>query len=126
MPDASGDDRWPDARQHDIMAGERRLSRPDSALPDWHIPDASYRPIPIAWFAAAFLAQMVALTAIFAALVGISGWLTIAVSALVTGVLAQWTWMRGMKDAAPGWQAATVLVLAAQLGLVCAGAATRL
>lgn len=108
------------------MAGERRLSRPDSALPDSIIPDASYRPIPIAWFAAAFLVQMVALTGIFTALIAVSGWITIAMSALVTGVLGRWTWERGMKDAAAGWQIATVMVLTAQLALVCLGATTRI
>ncbi len=39
---------YPNPREEDIYAGERRVSRPDSALPDWHIPDAAYRPIPIA------------------------------------------------------------------------------
>lgn len=108
------------------MAGDRRLSRPDSALPDWHIPDAKYRPIPIAWFAAAFLLQMVVLTAIFVILSGQTGWITIALSALATGALGMWTWDRGMKDAGNGWKIATVLMLTAQLAFVCLGAASRI
>lgn len=108
------------------MAGERRLSRPDSALPDWHIPDASYRPIPIAWFAAAFLLQMIVLFALFMLLIGQSGWLTVGLASLATGAIGQWTWQRGMGKAGRGWRIATVLVLGAQLAFVCLGAAARI
>ena len=118
--------KYPDPREEDIYAGDRRLSRPDSALPDWHIPDAKYRPIPIAWFAAAFLLQMVVLTAIFVILSGQSGWITIALSALTKGALGMWTWERGMRDAGTGWKVATVLMLIAQLAFVCLGAASRI
>lgn len=121
MPDRQ----YPDPREEDIYAGDRRLSRPDSALPDWHIPDAAYRPIPIAWFAAAFLLQMTLLFAIFVVLIEQSGWVTIALSALATGALGKWTWERGMKDAGNGWRVATALMLAVQLSFVCLGAATR-
>lgn len=107
------------------MAGDRRVSRPDSALPDSIIPDAAYRPIPIAWFAAAFLLQMVVLFAIFVVLIGQSGWLTIALSSLATGGLGMWTWERGMKNAAAGWRFATALMLTVQLAFVCLGAASR-
>lgn len=118
--------KYPNPREEDIMAGDRRLSRPDSALPDWHIPDAKYRPIPIAWFAAAFLIQMAVLTFLFVATIGESGLLTIALSALATGALGIWTWERGMKDAGSGWKIATVLMLVAQLAFVCLGAAARI
>jgi hypothetical protein len=119
-------DQFPDPREEDIFAGDRRMSRPDSALPDWHIPDAAYRPIPIAWFAAAFLLQMVVLFALFVALIDQSGWVTIALSAMATGALGMWTWDRGMRDAGAGWKIATVVMLTAQLAFVCLGAATRL
>ena len=122
MPDGE----FPNPREEDIYAGERRISRPDSALPDWHIPDAAYRPIPIAWFAAAFLLQMAALFAIFVVLISQSAWVTIALSALATGALGKWTWERGIKDAGTGWQVATALMLAVQLAFVCLGAATRI
>ncbi|MDY7099433.1 MAG: hypothetical protein SXU28_14965 [Pseudomonadota bacterium] len=123
MPD---DDRFPDPREEDIMAGDRRLSRPDSALPDWHIPDASYRPIPIAWFAAAFLLQMIVLFGLFVVLIGQSGWLTIVLSGLATGALGMWTWDRGMRDAGTGWQVATIVMLGIQFGFVCLGASARI
>lgn len=122
MPDRE----YPDPREEDIYAGERRISRPDSALPDWHIPDATYRPVPIAWFAAAFLLQMVILTALFVMLLGQSGWLTIIMCILATLALGVWTWERGMRAAGIGWQIATAMMLAAQLGFVCLGAASRL
>lgn len=108
------------------MAGDRRLSRPDSALPDWHIPDASYRPIPIAWFAAAFLLQMIVLFGLFVVLIGQSGWLTIVLSGLATGALGMWTWDRGMRDAGTGWQVATIVMLGIQFGFVCLGASARI
>ena len=116
---------YPDPRKEDIMAGDRRVSRPDSALPDSIIPDASYRPIPIAWFAAALLAQMGALFALFVVLINRPGWVTIGLSVAVTAGLASWTWERGMKDAGQGWQVATALVLTGQLAFVCLGAAAR-
>lgn len=118
-------DKYPDPREEDIMVGDRRLSRPDSALPDWHIPDASYRPIPIAWFAAAFLLQMIVLVALFVVLIGVSGWFTIILSTIATGALGMWTWQRGMRTAGAGWRAATIVMLAVQLAFVCLGAASR-
>jgi hypothetical protein len=117
---------YPDPREEDIYAGDRRVSRPDSALPDWHIPDASYRPVPIAWFAAAFMMQMVVLTILFVMLLGQSGWVTIILCGLATLALGVWTWERGMRAAGSGWQTATALMLAAQFALVCLGAAPRL
>jgi len=109
----------------DIMAGDRRIARPDSALPDWHMPDAAYRPVPIAWFAAAFLLQMVVLTFLFIILFAKPAWVTIVLAAVTTGVLGAWTWDRGMKSAGAGWRIATAAMLAVQLGFVCLGAAAR-
>lgn len=128
MPDkgSNKDSDYPNPREEDIYAGDRRISRPDSAIPDWHIPDAKYRPIPIAWFAAAFLVQMVVLFAIFILLVGQTGWLTIALSSLATGAIGMWTWDRGMREASNGWRFATIVVLIAQLAFVCLGASARL
>lgn len=117
---------YPNPREEDIYAGERRVSRPDSALPDWHIPDASYRPIPIAWFAGAFLMQMVVLTVLFVMLLGQSGWVTIIMCGLATLALGMWTWGRGMRTAGRGWQFATIVMLAAQFAFVSLGAAARL
>ena len=124
MPDP--DPKYPNPREEDIYAGDRRLSRPDSALPDWHIPDAKYRPIPIAWFAAAFLLQMVVLVVIFMVLLDESAWITVVLCSLATGALGKWTWDRGMKDAGTGWKIATVLMLLFQLAFVYLGVAGRL
>jgi uncharacterized membrane protein len=115
----------PDPEPEDIMAGDRRIARPDTALPDWHMPDAAYRPVPIAWFTAAFLLQTVMLTFLFIMLLAKPAWVTIVLAAAATGVLGAWTWDRGMKAAGKGWQIATATMLVVQLGLVCLGAAAR-
>jgi hypothetical protein len=109
----------------DVMAGDRRIARPDSALPDSIIPDAAYRPVPIAWFTAAFLLQMAVLTFLFIVLLGKSGWVTILFATTATLILGAWTWDRGMEKAGRGLQIATAVMLAVQLGLVCLGAAAR-
>ncbi|WP_108790751.1 hypothetical protein [Erythrobacter sp. Alg231-14] len=134
MPDPGQDDhdteptssQYPDPTKEDIMAGDRRISRPDSSLPDWEMPDAAYRPIPIAWFAGAFLLQMGVLAGIFILLSGQSGWLTIAAAGLATGIIGQWTWDRGMREAPTGWKVATIIVLLVQLAFVCLGAGARI
>lgn len=126
MPDKGTKPDYPDPREEDIYAGDRRVSRPDSALPDWHIPDAKYRPIPIAWFAAAFLIQMVVLFIIFIALSSQNGWPTIILCSLATGAIGKWTWDRGMHEAGSGWKIATVLMLVAQLAFICLGASARI
>ncbi len=118
--------KYPNPREEDIMAGDRRISRPDSALPDWHIPDAAYRPIPIAWFAAAFLLQSIVMFAIFMLLISKSGYFTIAGAAIATGAIGAWTWDRGMKDAATGWKTATITLLTVQFALVALTASARL
>lgn len=109
----------------DIMAGDRRLARADSALPDSIIPDASYRPVPIVWFAAAFLIQMAVLIVLFLVLLSRPGWITILMASLASLAIAAWTWERGMKDAGTGWRVATVMMLVIQWALVCLGAAAR-
>ena len=120
MPDPQEDE------DGDIMAGDRRLSRPDASLPDWEMPDGSYRPIPIVWFTGAFLLQMVALSATFVLLVSKHGAITIALSALISGAIGAWTWNRGMKNAGTGWKVATIAVVAAQLLFFSVAAADRL
>lgn len=100
------------------MAGDRRLSRPDASLPDWEVPDTAYRPIPIVWFTAAMIVQLVALTGLVVLLAQASGLYTAVISGVLTGVIGAWTWQRGMADAALGWRIATVLVLVGQLGFV--------
>ncbi|TRD09877.1 hypothetical protein FGU71_12755 [Erythrobacter insulae] len=118
--------KYPDPREEDIYAGDRRISRPDSSLPDWEVPDTSYRPIPIVWFTGAMIIQMLAMWIVSLFFSSQNGWLTIAVAGLMTGIIGKWTWDRGMKDAASGWKIATISVLLLLLALVCLGASTRL
>lgn len=115
-----------DPREEDIVYGDRRISRPDSSLPDWEVPDTAYRPIPIVWFTGAMLVELVALTAIAVLLAGWSGWWTLALGALVTGLIGAWTWDRGMKNAAIGWRAATIAMLLVQLGFLALAVSARL
>ena len=105
------DGKYPDPAEEDIMAGDRRLSRPDASVPDWEVPDTSYRPIPIVWFTGAFLIHLVAVMAILIALGRFGAWFTVPAAALAAGVIGAWTWERGMRAAGIGWKVATVLIL---------------
>ncbi|MCK0128401.1 hypothetical protein [Erythrobacter sp. F6033] len=108
----NGDDRkYPDPREEDIYAGDRRISRPDVSLPDWEVPDTAYRPIPIVWFTGAFMVQLIAITVFLFALASQEPWLTVVMSALATGAIGKWTWDRGMGTAGLGWRSATVIML---------------
>lgn len=118
-------DDFPDPDEADIMAGDRRISRPDSRLPDWYIPDTAYRPIPIAWFAAAILIQTVVISAIFFVLIAKSGWLTLALAGVASALILLWSWDRGLGRAGWGWQSATVAVMLVQLGFIALGAGDR-
>lgn len=124
MPDEDG--RYPNPKTEDIMAGDRRISRPDASLPDWEVPDTAYRPIPIVWFTGAMIVQLLALTVIAVILTGISGWLTIALGALSSGAIFMWTWDRGMKRAGAGWKAATATMMAVQVAFLCLAVLPRL
>ena len=55
-----------------------------------------------------------------------SGWVTIALASLATGAIYQWSWTRGIGGAGRGWQVATALVMALQLGLIIMGVSDRL
>ena len=120
MPD------YQDPREDDIYAGDRRISRPDSSLPDWEVPDTAYRPIPIVWFTGALLTTVFVLGALFVILIDQSGWISIGITALATGVIGGWTWARGMGQASTGWKIATVIVLLAILAMYSLGAIDRL
>ena len=100
-----------------VFAGDRRIARADSALPDWHIPDASYRPVPIVWFTGAFLLQLLGLVllAVPMALVGASALIHTAFAIVLTGVIGFRCWERGMARASLGWRIATILMLLIQL-----------
>ena len=125
MPDEDKPE-YLDPREEDIVYDGRRISRPDSSMPDWYIPDTQYRPIPIAWFAAAIIIQTVVISAVFFILINKSGWLTIALGAGASAVIYAWSWDRGIKSAGSGWQTATGVVMALQFALICLGVSDRL
>lgn len=108
------------------MAGDRRLSRPDASVPDWEVPDTSYRPIPIVWFTGALIVQMIALTAIAVLFASVSGWLMVALGSVASGAIFTWTWDRGMKSANRTWKGATALMIIAQLLFFCIIASSRI
>ena len=122
MPDrGTADGDWPDPGKEDIVYGDRRISRPDVSLPDWDVPDSTYRPVPIVWFTGAMFVTMFALGLLALLFVSISGWLTLVLATLATVVIGDWTWRRGMSTARAGWKAATVLMLAFQLAMLWLG-----
>jgi len=120
------DGKYPDPREEDIVYGDRRLSRPDVSLPDWEVPDSTYRPVPIVWFTGALFAELFVLGLIFAILSSQSGWLTMTLCMMATVAVGKWTWDRGMGGAGTGWQVATVTMLAAQMAFLTIAVAHRL
>lgn len=125
MPEPDSGER-PDPRKEDVMAGDRRLSRPDSALPDWFFPDASYRPIPIAWFAGALVLQVIAMPIVFAVTMNWHGLATIAASLLVSALIGHLAWERGMAEAPPAWRIGTLAMLGFFFAINCIAAVERL
>lgn len=117
---------FPDPREDDIFAGDRRVSRPDASLPDWEVPDSAYRPVPIVWFTGAMIVQMVLLSTLFWVLILAHGSYTMAFGGVATGMIGAWTWRRGMARAAAAWQWATIIMLTLQLGLLLLAVTPRL
>ena len=107
MPDSKVDE------EGNVFAGDRRIRRADSALPDWHIPDASYRPVPIVWFTGALLWQLVGqvLLSLPMLWLGTAPLVHIAFALLLTGMIGYRCWERGMETASTGWRVATVIML---------------
>ncbi len=102
------------------MAGDRRLSRPDSSLPDWEMPDTAYRPVPIVWFTGAFFLHLILIIVFAAILFSQAAWIKVALTALAAGAIGEWTWERGMKDAGSGWKIATIIMLGINVFFVVA------
>ena len=118
MPDEK--DEPEDANEGDVMVGDRRIARTDTALPDWYASDAAYRPIPIAWFAGALVLQVVtqpAAVMLFWGLLGLPRLVVVAVALLASGMIWQFTWDRGMHGAPKAWQWASGLMLAFFFGI---------
>lgn len=112
--------KFPNPREEDIMAGDRRLSRPDSSLPDWEMPDTAYRPVPIVWFTGAFFLHFIVSSAILMILLAQTAWVPIALAALAGGAVFKWTWDRGMSGAGAGWKIATIIMLGVNMLYVIA------
>lgn len=121
MPDGSRFD-YPDPREQDIMAGDRRISRPDASVPDWEVPDTSYRPVPIVWFTGAFIGHLIIAHAIMLVLWSLGPWPVFGAAALAAGAIGKWTWDRGMSSAGSGWRFATIAILCVNLLYIAAAA----
>ena len=85
-------------------------------------PEGTYRPVPIVWFAAAYIGQSFLLVVLFSILMNKPGYFLIAASAIVTFWIGRMTFARGMAQAASGWRIATVAMLLLNLGFVSLGA----
>ncbi|MBX7540711.1 hypothetical protein [Qipengyuania sphaerica] len=99
----------------DVMAGDRRIARTDTALPDWYASDTAYRPVPIVWFAGALIMQVIAqpvLFMVFAVWIGTSPWVTIGVLMLASGIIWHLAMERGLAGSSLGWRMATGIMLA--------------
>ncbi len=99
----------------DIMAGDRRIARTDTALPDWYVSDAAYRPLPIVWFGGALILQVIiqpALFWFFAVTIGAPPLLITAIALSASVMIWYFAMRRGMDTASLAWRAATVAMLA--------------
>jgi len=76
------------------------------------LPEASYRPVPIVWFAAAWFLQVFALVTLYILLAAQAAILTAGATALSSWLIGRWTWARGMAQAGQGWRWATIAALA--------------
>lgn len=103
----------------------RNKPRADTDLPDSLMPDAIYRPIPIAWFAGAVILNALALSVVYAIFSSKAGWFTVAGGLLAAAYVLSITWKRGMAGASLGWRMATVVVLTVNWLLVSLAAMAR-
>lgn len=122
MPDRD----YPDPREEDIVYDDRRISRPDSSLPDWYASDAAYRPVPIVWFAGALVMQVIAMPAIFllcANWLGFPSSVTITAALLASAFVWRLSMRRGLQEASRRWRVTTGLMLAFFFGITALTAA---
>lgn len=109
------DEGYKNPHEEDIVYQDRRISRPDSSLPDWEVPDSTYRPVPIVWFTGALLGQIflqLAILIVGGAVFGLTALILFALSLLASGMVWQHTMERGMKQASGSWRMATAVMLA--------------
>lgn len=118
MPDQG----YPDPREEDIIYADRRISRPDASLPDWEVPDAAYRPVPIVWFTGAMFMQMtlqIVVLVVGQRLLALPLPLLLCCALLASGLVWHQTMKGGMASANLFWRFSTLIGLLAWLGLSC-------
>ena len=106
--------KYKDPRKEDIVYDDRRISRPDVMLPDWEVPDSTYRPVPIVWFTGALLLQLTVQTFLSWLawdLFGPLRFVVAGVAMFASGMIWNYTWQRGMHGASRSWQIATATML---------------
>lgn len=86
------------------------------------LPEGTYRPVPIVWFAAAWFLQSIVLLVVFFSLLNNHPAINIIACGLVTIAIGRWTFRRGMADAGSGWRLLTILALAFNWVVVSVGA----
>lgn len=89
------------------------------------VPEGTYRPVPIVWFAAAWIVDSFSIGFLFLLLINKPAILTWLTTLLVSFVVARWTFNRGMHHAGSGWKIATVAALAINWGLIALTASAR-
>lgn len=75
------------------------------------IPEGTYRPIPIVWLTAAWVAHSFSLAGLFVLLIDKPAIFTLLTTGIVTFWVTLWTFGRGMAEAGTGWKVATVTLL---------------
>lgn len=84
------------------------------------MPVGTYRPIPIVWFAGAWVVQVFALVVLFLVLSSKAALFTIVATALASLGIGHWTFGRGMSRASTAWKIFTVAALLFNWGMVAA------
>ncbi|OJW62015.1 MAG: hypothetical protein BGO57_01165 [Sphingomonadales bacterium 63-6] len=86
------------------------------------LPEGTYRPVPIVWFASAWFLQSIVLLVVFFTLLNKHPAFNILACGLLTFAIGRWTFRRGMAEAGSGWRLFTGLALAFNWAVVSAGA----
>jgi hypothetical protein len=89
------------------------------------VPEGTYRPVPIVWFAAAWIVHSFSIGFLFLLLINKAAIFTWLTTLLISFAVARWTFNRGMRDSGLGWRIATIAALACNWGLIALTAAAR-
>ena len=76
------------------------------------MPEVTYRPVPIAWFLAAWVVHSFSLAILMLILSAKPAFFALATTFVVSIAVVRWTFARGMQQAGRGWRVATVIALA--------------